>query len=301
MELNRHIFQLALPIFLAAALFEALLVARRRSGSYDWREAGASIGISLGQRAIAIALGGAFFGILELAWQWRLYTIPMDRPWSLGLLFLAVEFAYYWEHRSSHEVRWLWATHVVHHSPRHLYLANADRLGWTGLLSGNLLFFMPLVVLGFPPNYVAGALAVNLLYQFWLHTELIGRLGWFDRIFNSPSNHRVHHATNAGYLDRNYGGVLMIFDRLFGTYAAENDREPCRYGLVKQLRSYNPLHIASTEWLALLRDGRSARGLREVMGYLFGPPGWQPDGRGLTTKKLRAALAAGSPEAWPHV
>jgi sterol desaturase/sphingolipid hydroxylase (fatty acid hydroxylase superfamily) len=297
MELNRHVLQLALAILLAAGLIEAIVLSRRGSGNYDWREAGASLGISVGQRLIALTLGSALFGLLLQAWQWRLWTIPMNHAWSLGLLILAVEFAYYWEHRCSHEVRWLWATHAVHHSPRHLYLANADRLGWTGPLSGSSLFFLPLVILGFPPAYVAGALAFNLLYQFWLHTELIGRLGWFDRIFNSPSNHRVHHSTNARYLDRNYGGVLMIYDQIFGTYAAEDEHERCHYGLVQQLHSYNPFRIALAEWFAVIRDLGRARGARQVVGFLLGPPGWQPGRRGLTTARLRAQSTGSEPEA----
>jgi len=130
------------------------------------------------------------------------------------------------------------------------------------------------------------------LYQFWLHTELVPRLPGLDRILNTPSNHRVHHAVNPRYLDRNYGGMLIVFDRLFGTWVPESDGEPCRYGLVRPLLSNNPLHIAFHEWIALARDLRYAGSVRAALGHLFGPPGWRPDGSGITTRSLRQSVPA---------
>ena len=137
-------------------------------------------------------------------------------------------------------MRWFWATHAVHHSPNEFNLGIAYRFGWTGRLAGNAVFFVPMIWLGFPPKAVFAALALNLLYQFWLHTEWVPKLGWLEYVLNTPSHHRVHHASNADYIDRNYGGVLIVFDRLFGTFAAERDDLPCRYGLVTPLVSHQP-------------------------------------------------------------
>ena len=135
-----------------------------------------------------------------------------------------------------------------------------------------------MIWLGFAPKAVFAALALNLLYQFWLHAEWVPKLGWLEYVLNTPSHHRVHHASNTDYIDANYGGVLIVFDRLFGTFVAERPDLPCRYGLVKPLISNNPIRIAFHEWLNLLDDLRGARSWREAIGYLFGPPGWRPDG-----------------------
>jgi sterol desaturase/sphingolipid hydroxylase (fatty acid hydroxylase superfamily) len=179
----------------------------------------------------------------------------------------------------------------VHHSPNQLTFATAYRLGWTGKLTGILLFFVPLVWLGFPPAAVAMTLAANLLYQFWLHVDWIPKLGWLEYVLNTPSHHRVHHAANPEYLDANYGGVLIVFDRLFGTFVAERADLPCRYGLVHPVTTYNPLRIAFAEWIAMARDLGRARSVQEALGCVFGPPGWRPDGTGATTENLRRAAA----------
>ncbi|MDR3415515.1 MAG: sterol desaturase family protein [Nevskia sp.] len=261
-----------LPVAVAAMLFEWLLFRRRTGKAYPWRETGITVAIAAGHQLSKLPARALFAGLYWFCWKHRLLTVPLDTAWGVVTLFLAVEFAYYWEHRLSHTVRWLWATHAVHHSPNELTLSSAFRLGWTGPISGAGLFVLPLVLLGFHPLAIVGALAVNLLYQFWLHTQLVPRLGWFDRIFNSPSNHRVHHASNPEYLDRNFGGVLMVFDRLFGTYAQERAESPCRYGLVHPEHSVNPLAVALGEWHRLLRDATRAGNPRELAHALFGPP-----------------------------
>jgi sterol desaturase/sphingolipid hydroxylase (fatty acid hydroxylase superfamily) len=262
---------LAIPLgFAAFGLLETLLWRRLRASAYPWAEGLASLGVAAGQVVKRLLLGGAVLGLFQLVWGWRLWTIPLDTAWGIGLLFLAFEFVYYWEHRMSHRIRWFWATHAVHHSSNHLTLLAALRLGWTAELSGSFLPFLALPLLGFHPLGVVAALGLSLLYQFWLHTELVPRLGWLEGVFNTPSNHRVHHARDAAYLDRNFGGVLMLFDRLFGTYAAEDG--PCRFGLTRPLESCNPVTIALHEWCRLGRDVRAAPGLRERLAVLFGPP-----------------------------
>jgi len=274
-------------IAVGASLIEGLVLTWRRPGSYDWKAMGASLAVAAGRRLtdfipLSIALpGGAWL------YEHRLLNVDLDTWWGLALLFLSLEFLYYWFHRASHRVRWFWATHAVHHCANEMNLSAAYRLGWTGKLTFTLMFFLPMALIGFSPQAIVFAFGVNLLYQFWIHTEWIPRLGWLEGILNTPSAHRVHHAANLEYLDANYGGVLMVFDRMFGTYQPERRELPCRYGLVKPLASYNPLTIAFHQWIALLADLKRARSIREVAGYLFGPPGWAPDGRGETTEAMR--------------
>jgi sterol desaturase/sphingolipid hydroxylase (fatty acid hydroxylase superfamily) len=284
-------FRFALIAFalvaLAASLVEGLVltIAKR---AYDWREALASLAVAVVRRftdllPLAIAMPGGWW-----LYEHRLASPPLDAWWSWALLGLGLEFCYYWYHRAAHRVRWFWASHAVHHSPNAFNLSAAYRLGWTGRASGTLLFFLPLAWLGFPPPAIAAMFALNLLYQFWIHAEWIPRLGPLEGWLNTPSAHRVHHAADVEYLDANYGGVLLVFDRLFGTYVAEREDLAPRYGWVVPLRTYNPVRIAFFQWVAILRDLRRARGWRERAGYLFGPPGWSPDGPGETTEALRA-------------
>ncbi len=258
-------------VVMGAALIEALV--RSRRGTYDWRTYWCSLGDLVGRRAIEMLPFGIAIPLVNLAWENRLFTVPLDSWWAWALLFVGEEFCYYWYHRTSHRVRWFWATHAVHHSPNQLSFATAYRLGWTGKLTGTPLFFVPLMLLGFEPTAVLATVAINLLYQFWLHSDWIPKLGPLEYIFNTPSHHRVHHASNAEYLDANFGGVIILFDRLFGTLVEERDDVPCRYGLVKPLHSANPVYVAFHEWIALWGDLRSARSLRDVGMYLFGPPG----------------------------
>jgi len=212
----------------------------------------------------------------DFAQAHRLFTIPLDTAVAVFVLLIGQDFCYYWFHRCSHRIRWFWATHAVHHSSNDLNFAAAYRFGWTGRLTGTAIFYVPLVWLGFDPRPVAIASALNLLYQFWLHTDWIPKLGWLEYVLNTPSHHRVHHAANPEYLDRNYGGVFIIFDRIFGTFVAERDDLPCRYGLVHPLLSNNPVVIAFHEWVALARDVWNARSWRDRWFYIFGPPGWRP-------------------------
>jgi sterol desaturase/sphingolipid hydroxylase (fatty acid hydroxylase superfamily) len=192
-------------------------------------------------------------------------------------------------------MRWFWCTHAVHHSPNQLNLSAAYRIGWTGRLTGGTsLFFMLTPLFGMPPQVVIVLYALNLLYQFWLHVTWIPRLGPLEWIFNTPSAHRVHHASNLEYLDGNYGGVLIVFDRLFNTYIAERRDVPCRFGLVRPTTTYNLLTIEFENWRALWRDLLTARSLREVYGYLLKPPGWRPDNQGETTEDLRRRADAQS-------
>lgn len=266
-------FLLPLPVLLLTAALEGWYLQRHRARAYDWRAYVASLGDLAGRLVVNRLVGAGMAGlVLALAYRYRVMDMPMHRWWAWPLLVLLQDFFYYWMHRADHRIHWLWATHSVHHSPSQYSLAAAYRLGWTGKLSGGALFFAPLALAGFPPASIAAALSLNLLYQFWLHTELIPRLGVFEWVFNTPAHHRVHHASNPSYIDRNYGGILIVFDRLFGTFAEEHPDEPCRYGLVQPLRSHNPLIIASHGWLTLWQAVRCAHGWRARWQAAFGPP-----------------------------
>lgn len=273
MEALPRIFILVLPLFALAAAAEGWYLVARRGTVYDWRAYFASLADAIGRRLIVVGLGLGIVGaVLGLAWQYRLATIAMDQWSSLPLLFVGQEFCYYWMHRADHRIRWLWATHAVHHSSNEFVLANAYRLGWTTQVSGTALFMAPLVLLGFTPQAVLAMLGANLLYQFWIHTELIGPLGPLEWLLNTPMHHRVHHARNTEYLDRNFGGVLIVFDRMFGTFVAERPGNPCKYGLTKPLLSHNPVRIAFHDWMAMVRELRAAGSAREAWLIMFGPP-----------------------------
>lgn len=284
-----------LPMIAAAVVLEvAAYLVRRRA--YPWREMIASVVAYLIRlpvhllRPFLVAPIGYFF------WEHRLTTIPLDTSWGIAALFLGEELAYYWMHRTSHEVRWLWASHVVHHTPEHIHLASAFRLGATEMFSGTWIFYLPLYLLGLHPLAVSAMLGINLLYQFWLHTDLIGRIGPLEWVLNTPSHHRVHHASNPEYLDRNYGGMIILWDRLFGTFAEEQRGKQIRYGLVHPVGSLNPFRIVFHEWGVMARDVARARTWRERLISLFGRPGVPlMAGATLEAATPRALSAAGKP------
>jgi sterol desaturase/sphingolipid hydroxylase (fatty acid hydroxylase superfamily) len=262
-----------LVLVLGAATLEGLVQTLRRPGSYDWRAYFASVADALLRRAtdgLGLSLAAP---LVAMAYEHRLSSLALDGPLPLLALFLLLELSYYGYHRAAHRVRWFWASHAVHHTPNQLTLATALRLGVTSKMSGTALFFAPLVWLGFPPLAVFGMLAFNLLYQFWLHAPWMPRLpAPLEWLLNTPAHHRVHHASNAQYLDCNYGGVLIVYDRLFGSFRAQQPGDVLRYGLTEPLFSHNPLRIALHEWLRLARDLRATRGWKARLRVLLGPP-----------------------------
>lgn len=257
-------------IFIAAEYAYARL--SHHDEEHDLKETAASVGVAVGDIAARVVTGG--IAALPFLWLYehRLFDIPLDRPWTILALFLGVEFCYYWFHRASHRVRWLWATHAVHHSATHFNLSAAIRLGWTGQLTGAFVFFLPLAWLGFPPLAIGGMIAAGLLYQFFLHTSLDVSLGPLEWVLNTPRHHRVHHASNQRCLDRNYGSTLIIWDRLFGTFATAPATEPLRFGLKGRQRTVNVFAIAFGEWLHLFRDVARTKGWRRRLQVIFGPP-----------------------------
>jgi len=285
--LEKFLLFVAAPAVFVFALIEAVVLARR--GCYDWRAFGVSAFDLVARIAGGILLPLSIAApLVGWAVRHRLTTIPLDHWSAIALLFVGQEFCYYWYHRAAHRVRWFWCNHAVHHTPNQLNLGASLRIGLFGKLTGNVVFLLPLVWIGFDLRLVLAALSLNLTYQFWIHATWIPKLGWLEYVLNTPSAHRVHHAANLEYLDANYGGVLIVFDRLFGTYVAERDDLPCRYGLVHPMTSHNPFYVEFAQWIALARDLARVRSLRALWGYLAMPPGWSPDGPSGTTEALRA-------------
>ena len=273
----------ATPVFLAMIALEFLwgrAKARAGRGVDNYRLNDTLNSVSLGMM-------GQLGGILSKALTVGIYTavfssvalFPEPGFWSkwygvvLALIFY--DFCYYWLHRAGHEVALFWAAHVVHHQSQTYNLSTALRQSSTGSLLG-WIFYLPMAVAGVPPIIFGTVALIDLLYQFWVHTEHVGKLGWFDRVFCSPSNHRVHHAVNDGYLDKNYGGVLVIWDRLFGTFKEETT--PCVYGTRKPLQSWDPVWANAEVYGALVHDSWHARSWGDKLRTWFKPPGWRaPD------------------------
>lgn len=279
---------IATPFFILFVLAEIVLWRFTGKVRYEARDALASLTMGLGS-VVAGALVASFFAaIYAFVYQYRLFDIGFAW-WAFPLAFVLDDFAYYWFHRWSHEIRWFWAAHVVHHSSQHYNLSTALRQTWTTPLTGLFLLSVPIVWLGVHPAIAAFVSGINLIYQFWIHTEAIKRLPRpVEAVFNTPSHHRVHHATNPRYLDANYAGTFIVWDRMFGTFVPENDAEPCRYGIVKNLSTFNPLVIAFHEWIGIFRDWTKARSVRDWFGYTFGPPGWSHDNSRKTSAMLKA-------------
>lgn len=239
---------------------------------YDAKETAASVGVAIGDIVIR-KLGAGLVALPFLAaYELRVADIPLTTLGSWLALFLAVDFVYYWFHRAAHRIRWFWATHAVHHSATRFNLSAAVRLGWTGQLSGAFVFFLPLALVGFHPLAIAAMLGASLLYQFFLHTRFDVSLGPLEWVLNTPRHHRVHHACNDACLDRNYGSVLIIWDRMFGTFAAAPAGEPLQFGLKGVPATNNVLSIAFGEWGRLFGDLRRAGSINERLRVLFGPP-----------------------------
>jgi sterol desaturase/sphingolipid hydroxylase (fatty acid hydroxylase superfamily) len=281
------VIQLSIPFFVLLIFVEMVMWKARRSVRYETRDAGASLLMGLGNVVSGVLTGGLVYAIFVWVHDARLFDLGHSW-WAVLIALLANDFVFYWGHRLGHTCRWFWANHVSHHSSQHYNLTTALRQPWTTLIAGVYLLSLPVVWLGVSPALYFFAGGINLSYQFWIHTEAVQRLGPLEWVLNTPSHHRVHHATNPRYLDANYGGILIIWDRLFGTFVAEEPADPPRYGLVKNLRTFNPLWIAFHEYLSIARDVWRARSLSEVRHYVFGRPGWSPDGSRKTSADIQA-------------
>ena len=269
------LIHLAIPAFIVLILLEAIADAIMRRDLYEVKDSAASISMGLGNVAINLVAKSMQLGIFAVLYRLRLFNLG-TAWWVWLLLFFGDEFSYYWFHRASHECRLFWASHVVHHSSQRYNLSTALRQTWTGSFI-SFLFWIWLPIVGFAPIMIMTMKAISLLYQFWVHTELVRSMGPLEAVFNTPSHHRVHHGSNPRYIDRNHGGTLIIWDKLFGTFEPENPADPVRFGLTKNIHTYNPVLIAFHEWVDMFRDAWTAPGWRNKFRYVFGSPGWHHD------------------------
>lgn len=265
---------LALPAFALFLALEWAAAVRESVAAYERRDATASLltgVVSIATTAIWKILALVLYSAIWVyAAPWHL---PADHWATWLLLLLGIDFLWYWYHRTAHRVRLIWATHQAHHSSQYLNFATALRQKWNN--SGEVVMWLPLPLLGMPPWMVFTGFSVNLIYQFFVHTERVRHLPRpLEFVLNTPSHHRVHHGSDPEYLDRNYGGILILWDRLFGTFQAELHRPT--YGLTKPVNSYNIWRIQTHEYAAILRDWRSTNRWPEKLAYAFGPPGWAP-------------------------
>jgi sterol desaturase/sphingolipid hydroxylase (fatty acid hydroxylase superfamily) len=266
----------ATPVFFLLIGIELLVAKLRGRRAYASSDAVNSIGLGVISQIVGVF--GKLLTIGIYAWcveHLALFALPADNLWVWAGALLLYDFCYYWLHRGGHRVNILWAAHVVHHQSEHYNLSTALRQTGTGVLLG-WLFYLPLALLGVPLKVFVVVALIDLLYQFWVHTEQIGRLGWFDRVFCSPSNHRAHHAVNDRYIDRNYGGVLIVWDRLFGTFVEEDDGDRPVYGTRSPLRSWNPLWANAEVYWSTAVDAWHARRWRDKLLLWIKPPGWRP-------------------------
>ena len=277
----------AVPGFVLLVLLEMLWARRNRPAAYEPRDTLTSLAFGLGSTVAGLLTGGLVFALMLALYPFRLFEIGWQW-WAWIGCFVLDDLAYYWFHRTAHRVRWFWASHVNHHSSQHYNLSTALRQSWTGFIALSFIFRLPLVLIGFHPAMIVFCGALNLIYQFWIHTEAIDRLPrWFEAVMNTPSHHRVHHATNPLYLDRNYAGTFIVWDRMFGTFQREEDGERIRYGIVKQLGSFNLLWAVFHEWIGIARDVRTAP-WRHKLSYLWREPGWSHDGSRDTSDMIRS-------------
>jgi len=292
-----NVTQLAIPFFVIAMLVELWLVrTERAAGSYETRDTLTSLMMGTGNVIAGLLLGFVSYSALMWVWQFRFFDLGASW-WVLLAAFLIDDLRYYWYHRFAHRIRWVWAEHVNHHSSQHYNLSTALRQSWTGLFTGMFILQVPLVLLGFHPAIIIFVFGFNLVWQFWIHTETIGKMwGWFEYIFNTPSHHRVHHGTNARYLDANYAGTLIIWDRMFGTFVPEEEADQPRYGIVHNLGTFNPLKVATHEYVGIWKDiTQPGLTIGQRLKYMFMPPGWSHDGQRDTSESLKADYVRRNP------
>lgn len=289
----------SIPAFVLLTAVEMVSYRLRPDGEaagYDARDTATSLGMGLGSLVFDFLWKLPVLAIYTAVYELTPLRVPV-LWWTVPLILLAQDFLYYWSHRGHHTVRILWACHVVHHSSRKFNLTTALRQPWTTWTVWP--FYLPLIALGVHPAAVAFCSSINLVYQFWVHTERVGTLPRpVELLLNTPSHHRVHHASQGGYLDRNFGGILIVWDRLFGSFVPETQRPV--FGLTKNIDTHNPLRVATHEYLAIAREVRASDNWRERAGRVFRGPGWQPSAppatghgaeRGAVTGSARSASA----------
>ena len=266
----------AVPVFIGLICFEWFVSRRKKRPFYRINDAVSDLACGMGDQMIGLVVAGITFGLYTWVYsQWGLLDMSSSSVWTWVLGIVGVDLCYYGYHRFSHRVNFGWASHVVHHQSEEYNLAVALRQPWFAQFSGWLVY-IPLAVLGLPPEVYGLSYAINLLYQFWIHTRFIGKMGPFEWVMNTPSHHRVHHGTNPQYIDKNYGGIFIIWDRMFGTF--EEEKEEPLYGIMKPLRSWNPVTANVQPFVSLMNASFSMPRLADKFRVWIAEPGWTPDG-----------------------
>jgi len=275
----------AIPGFILLLSIEAWFSYKENKHFFETKDTWSSLAMGIGNVLTGFVTKAMIFGLFALLYQWRIFTLDASTWWYWVLLFFADDFSYYWFHRTAHNVNWFWASHVVHHSSQYYNLAAALRQTWTGNATGSFLFWSWMPLVGFHPVWVLFMQQISLIYQFWIHTETVHHCPRVvEFFFNTPSHHRVHHGSDLKYLDKNHGGILIIWDRVFGSFQPEEERPT--YGLTKNINSYNPFTIAFTTWVELFRKAARSGSLKNGIHYFLKPPGWSHDGSSKTVRQM---------------
>jgi sterol desaturase/sphingolipid hydroxylase (fatty acid hydroxylase superfamily) len=279
----------AIPLFIALIALEVFIDIKRKLNIYELKDSAACISMGLGVVVIGIVTKSFAYLLYSLIYEFRIFDMP-NTWWMWVLLLFADDFSFYWHHRLSHSIRFLWAAHVQHHSSVRMNLSVALRQSW-GEPFYKYLFYLWLPLMGFHPLWILVMQAISLVYQFFQHTELVGKLGPVEWLMNTPSHHRVHHATQVKYLDKNHAGIFIIWDKLFGTFEEEHEKPV--YGITSNINTHNPLKIATHEYAALWNDIKRTPRIIDKLKYIFMPPGWSHDGEDLTSQNLQRKARLG--------
>ena len=276
MNINTNIILNAIPAFIILAIAESIALTMEHKNPETKKNVMASLTIGIIYLMTTFFSKGLLLFVSTIVYEYRFFHIEHFGWWIWGLCFLGEDFSYYWYHRASHSIRFLWANHSVHHSSETYNFLTTFRQGWFSSLNGSILFWLWMPLFGFTPEMILYAKSVSTIYQFFLHTETIKKMpAWFEYIFNTPSHHRVHHSSDAEYLDKNHGGSLIIFDRIFGTYKVETFAP--HYGLTTKMDSYNPFYITFSGWMNIFNDLKKAKGFRNKLMCFFAAPRWKPE------------------------
>jgi len=294
------------PVFIALILLELVYSKSREDDRlYDWKDLLSSFSMGAGTLVIAplIELISAivvfnlvyelcnpvvdgvrtnFLGYTSFGWAWYVWLICQ----------FCDDLSYYWFHRANHEVRFFWAAHIVHHSSDHFNLGTGIRNGWFTIMYKPL-FYMWMAAIGFHPGMIVFCIGIEALWQFQLHTVYVPKMGFLEKFMNTHTMHQVHHAQNLEYLDKNHGGYLNIFDKMFGTWKAYDEDVDVKYGVIHAPHSHNPIVILTHEYRDIFNDVRKSKSIKEAFMYIFGPPGWSPDGSTLTVKQMQRQMKEG--------
>jgi len=280
----------AIPGFIVLLSLEAWFSYKENKDFYETKDTWTSLGLGIGNVLVGFVTKAMIFGLFVFIYQFRLFSLNDSKWWYWVLIFFADDFSYYWFHRTAHSINWFWASHVVHHSSQHYNLAAALRQTWTGNLTGSFLFWAWMPLVGFHPIWILFMQQISLIYQFWIHTETVDKLPKpLEFIFNTPSHHRVHHGSDVKYLDRNHAGILIVWDRLFGTFQPEEERPT--YGLTKNIQSFNPVVVALKTWRELFDTAMRSGSVKNAINYFIRPPGWSHDGSTKTAKQMRKEIS----------